>query len=248
VVDEVDQVGLALLTHLVEDPASFLVAFGEIVSRTPRDTTAVLLAGATDRSLLTVTTAVVVDSVDPETIMARVRPFAGIAPLAQHQVVVTPYAGVMNLHAAEGQYGQGEPVGRSGLLNAITPALAAELAALLRSASAYLVQLRSLGGATADVPSDATAFAHRGAQFQVNALGVDAREVDRHWLRIRPYLGGIYLPFETEEDAARLGDVYPPATLERLRALKRDLDRGNLFRDNFNVDPAAAVPVTAIRG
>jgi hypothetical protein len=133
----------------------------------------------------------------------------------------------------------------------ITPALAAEFAALVRSTSAHLVQVRSLGGATADVSPDATAFAHREAQFQVNALGVDAREVDRHWVRVRPHLGGVYLPFETDEDPARLGDVYPPATLERLRALKRRLDPDNLFRDNFNVDhggtttdaaPASAPP------
>jgi hypothetical protein len=248
VVDQVDQVGLALLTHLVDDPASFLVAFGKVVSSAPRDTTAVLLAGAADRVPLAATTAVVVDSADPETIMARVRPFVGLAALVQHQVVVTPYTGVMNLHAAEEPHGQAEPVGRSGLVDAITPALAEELEALLRSGSFYFVQLRSLGGATADVPPDATAFAHRGAQFQVNVLGVDVREVDRHWMRIRPHLGGVYLPFETDEDPARLGEVYPPATLERLRTLKRELDPGNLFRDNFDVDPAAAAPVTAMCG
>jgi FAD/FMN-containing dehydrogenase len=44
VVDEVDQVGLALLTYLVQDPASFLVAFGEVASSAPRDTTTMLLA------------------------------------------------------------------------------------------------------------------------------------------------------------------------------------------------------------
>jgi FAD/FMN-containing dehydrogenase len=97
------------------------------------------------------------------------------------------------------------------------------------------------------VPPDATAFHHRGARFQVNALGVDGREVDRHWLRIRPYLGGVYLPFETDVDPARVVDVYPSATLERLRTLKRELDPGNLFRDNFNVDPAVATPVTVTR-
>lgn len=43
VVDEVDQVGLALLTHLAQDPASFLVA-----SSAPRDTTTALLAGPGD--------------------------------------------------------------------------------------------------------------------------------------------------------------------------------------------------------
>ena len=153
VVDEVDQVGLALLTHLVQDPASFLVAFGEVASSAPRDTTAVLLAGPGDTGPLALTIAVVVDSADRDTIVARLQPFVELAPLVQHQVVVTPYAGVMNLHATEEQqHGRGEPVGRSGLLNAITPAFGAEIAALLRSGSVQLVQLRSLGGATADVP------------------------------------------------------------------------------------------------
>jgi FAD/FMN-containing dehydrogenase len=238
VVDEVEQVGLALLTHLVQDPASFLVAFGEVASGAPRDTTTMLLAGPGGAGPLALTSAVVVDSpADRERIVARLEPFVELAPLVQHQVVVTPYAGVMNLHPAEEQHGRGEPVGRSGLLNAITPAFGAEIAALLRSGSVHLFQLRSLGGATADVPPDATAFAHREAQFQVNALGTDAREVDRHWTRIRPHLSGIYLPFETDQHPARLGEAFPPATIERLRALKRELDPRNLFRDNFNVEP-----------
>ena len=101
VVDEVDQVGLALLTHLVQDPASFLVAFGEVASSAPRDTTAVLLAGPGDTGPLALTIAVVVDSADRDTIVARLQPFVELAPLVQHQVVVTPYAGVMNLHATE---------------------------------------------------------------------------------------------------------------------------------------------------
>ena len=236
-VDEVDEVGLALLTHLVQDAASFLVAFGEVAGGAPRDTTAELLAAPGDASSLVSMTAVVVASADRETIAARLQPFVELAPLVQQQVVVTPYAAVMNIHAAEEQHGRGEPAGRSGLLNAITPASGAELAALLRSGSAQLFQLRSLGGATADVPPDATAFAHREARFQVNALGDDARALDRHWTRIRPHFSGIYLPFETDQDPARLGEAFPPATLERLRALKRQLDPRNLFRDNFNVDP-----------
>lgn len=97
--------------------------------------------------------------------------------------------------------------------------------------------MRSLGGATADVAADATAFAHRDAQFQVNALGVDAHEMDRHWGPIRPLLDGIYLSFESDLALARLGEAFPPATLRRLRALKRELDPLNVFRDNFNIDP-----------
>ena len=76
--------------------------------------------------------------------------------------------------------------------------------------------------------------------------------MDRHWTRIRPHLGGIYLPFETDQHPARLGEVFPPATIERLRALKRELDPRNLFRDNFNVDPGGtttdAAPAATVPG
>jgi FAD/FMN-containing dehydrogenase len=240
VVDEVDEIGLALMTHVVDDPASFLVAFGEVASSAPRDTTAELLAGPGSTGPLGLTTAVVVDSADHDTIAARTKPFLKLAPIVQRRVLVTPCAGLMNLHPAWQQDGRGEPVGHSGLLNAITPAFAAEAAALLRSGSSQLFQVRTLGGATADMPPEATAFAHREARFQVNALDADARELDGHWERIRPHLDGIYLPFETDRGSATLGGAFPRATLVRLRALKHELDPHNLFRDNFNVDPAAA--------
>ena len=59
-------------------------------------------------------------------------------------------------------------------------------------------------------------------------------------------------PFETDQHPTRLGEVFPPATIERLRALKRELDPRNLFRDNFNVDPGGtttdAAPAAAVPG
>ena len=32
--------------------------------------------------------------------------------------------------------------------------------------------------------------------------------------------------------------MYPPATLERLRRIKAELDPGNVFRQNHNITPA----------
>jgi hypothetical protein len=237
VVEEVDQVGLAFLTYRVQDPAGFLVAFGEVASGAPRDATAELIVGSAGSGPLIATVVAMVNSTNHDDIVSRLEPFLALAPVVQHQVVITPYAGVMNLQAGGEHRGQGDRVGRSGLLTAITPAFAAGTAALLRSGSVDFFQMRSLGGATADVPADATAFAHRGAQFQVNALGVDAHEMDRHWGPIRPLLDGIYLSFESDLAPARLGEAFPPATLRRLRALKRELDPLNVFRDNFNIDP-----------
>ena len=35
----------------------------------------------------------------------------------------------------------------------------------------------------------------------------------------------------------RIGEAWPPATLARLRELKKRYDPDNVFRDNFNIDP-----------
>jgi FAD/FMN-containing dehydrogenase len=48
---------------------------------------------------------------------------------------------------------------------------------------------------------------------------------------------GVYLSFETDTRTERLGDAFPAATLERLRALKERYDPDNVFRDNFNIAP-----------
>ena len=42
---------------------------------------------------------------------------------------------------------------------------------LLATGVVFFFQMRSMGGAVADVPVDATAFAHRSARFQLNAFG-----------------------------------------------------------------------------
>jgi FAD/FMN-containing dehydrogenase len=40
------------------------------------------------------------------------------------------------------------------------------------------------------------------------------------------------------DDEARAGEVYPPATLERLRQVKQRYDPTNVFHHNLNIEPA----------
>jgi hypothetical protein len=87
-----------------------------------------------------------------------------------------------------------------------------------------------------DIAPDATAYAHRDANFSVVALGGNRSRLDAQWdTLISPHATGLYLSFETDPRPERIEDAFPPATLRRLRALKSELDPGNLFRDNFNV-------------
>lgn len=79
---------------------------------------------------------------------------------------------------------------------------------------------------------DATAFAHRSARFAVSATGSRATGIDDAWSTLEPHGLGSYLSFDTRPDAALVPRVFPPATLARLRAVKREVDPGNVFRDN----------------
>jgi hypothetical protein len=174
-----------------------------------------------------------VDSSDPDTIIERLQPFANIAPLYSQSVQLLPYASVMANAHGESNTGQGEPVSRTGLLDHITPAFAAAAARLIRSGAVYFFQIRAVGGAISDINPDATAYAHRSANFSVVAMGSNQQRLNDAWEELYPFFDGIYLSFETDTRPERLFDAFPPKTLSRLRELKARVDPDNMFRDNF---------------
>jgi hypothetical protein len=238
--DEVVEVGWAKLTLVAPDIEALLSEFGRVASEADRDTTVFLVTGAPRQGQSIVQLFAMVDASDPDVIIERLTPFAELGMLAQQDVVVTPYRNVMAEAAdvgPDGHQGFGEPVSRSALLPALTPEFARDAAKLLQSGLVGFFQLRTMGGAIADVAAGATAFAHRSAAFQVTAMGGDDAALSAAWDRLRPHFDGLYLSFETELRPERLLDAFPEPTLGRLRALKRRYDPDNVFRDNFNIDP-----------
>ena len=175
-------------------------------------------------------TTTVIDSADPERIIELLQPMAAIAPLLGQAVQVAPYQAVVQAPSAM-QYSEGEPVTRSGLLAQVTPEFAAGAERLIRSRRSFFFQIRALGGATADVAPDATAFAHRWANFSVVAFGANRGHLDAVWDELGPFEGA-YLSFETDPRPERLQEAFPPDTLARLREIKRRYDPDNVFRDN----------------
>ncbi len=59
------------------------------------------------------------------------------------------------------------------------------------------------------------------------------------WDEVYEHFGGLYLSFETDLRPERLGDAFPPTTIEHLRGQKSRYDPDNVFRDNFNIAPQA---------
>ena len=229
-VDEVTDVGWAQLAHDASDTAGFLERWGAAVEASPRELTSFLIMGGGT----TAQTMTVVDSTDPDTIIDMLQPLAEIAPLLQQQVELKSYAAVMANSTGAPHSGSGEPLFRSGLIEHITPAFAQAIASLLATGLVPFFQIRSVGGAVNDTPSDATAYAHRSANFSIAAVGSSPR-LNAEWAKLGEHFSGLYLSFETDQSPERLGEAFPSATLARLRSLKNEVDPRNVFRDNFNV-------------
>jgi FAD/FMN-containing dehydrogenase len=143
----------------------------------------------------------------------------------------------------------GFDAGTNVLVDRFAPGAAEAILEHLETSSAQMAaaQLRVLGGAMARVPDAATAFGHRGAKMMVNvaALYEDPGDGPEH----EAWVGSLATALSDGSSAAYVGFLgadgehgvrraYPPATLERLAAVKRRYDPDNLFRLNPNVQPA----------
>ena len=124
----------------------------------------------------------------------------------------------------------------------------AAIEGLTGTAVPVVVAVRSLGGAFARVPSDATAFAHRDAEAMVvgmvilpeTATDADVERALEPWRTVAAYGTGTYINFQGSATDDDLASAYPPATYARLAAVKSSYDPGNLFALNHNVEPDAA--------
>jgi FAD binding domain/Berberine and berberine like len=144
-------------------------------------------------------------------------------------------------------------VARTMFVDAIDRGVSETIFEYLQSSDATMrvAQLRVLGGAMARVPSDATAFAHRRSRIMVNVAaffeGPEDRVVREAW--VNDFVGalqqedtGAYVGFVGDEGEARIRQVYPGATWDRLAAVKARYDPTNLFRLNQNIPPIPRDP------
>ena len=109
-----------------------------------------------------------------------------------------------------------------------------------------VIMIEIYGGAVARVASDATAFGHRDALFNLGILAISndpaidvaqktwARDA---WQKALPYsTGGAYVNYMSEGEDVHA--AYSDARLQRLATIKAQYDPANLFRFNQNIPPA----------
>lgn len=138
-------------------------------------------------------------------------------------------------------------VGGNALLAELGDEAVDELVSFRERHPASVLLLRSLGGAYADVAQEDTPFPARDATWFAMAGAFDipgvldvAGRADALRLEERlDALGcGFYGNFTTSTDAALAAKMFPPPTMARLAAVKREWDPQNLLRRNHNVLPA----------
>jgi FAD/FMN-containing dehydrogenase len=103
-----------------------------------------------------------------------------------------------------------------------------------------------MGGAITQVAEADTAFSGRHGGHTFNITGMtetaDGFEEEREWVRdfwsaLAPHHTGVYVNFLMDEGEERVRQAYGPDKYDRLKALKRQWDPGNVFRLNQNIPP-----------
>ncbi|MDA0633979.1 FAD-binding protein [Nonomuraea sp. MCN248] len=184
------------------------------------------------------------DGADPELAAGAIDPIRRLGTVISDDVAPMPYAATL-------VDGVTPPPGvrlvtRSAFTERTSvPAVLGILAEAGTSDGAPFIWIRGVGGAVSRVPADATAYAHRQAELMVATVVVGPQPVveaagpalDAIWARLAPHVDGAYAGFlssAAEEDVAA---IYPARTRERLAAVKRRYDPGNLFARNHNIRP-----------
>jgi FAD/FMN-containing dehydrogenase len=178
----------------------------------------------------------------------------GQQALAPFRALATPIADLLHPLSYDEMYppenGEESPVASASTMfvDTVDENAGAEILGRLGESTAQMpvAQLRVLGGAMAQVPADATAFAHRSRRIMVNLAAVyGARAeapVHEAWLAraaasLRSGDDGAYVNFLGDEGPERVHAAYPGRTWDRLRAVKRRYDPQNVFHVNQNVPP-----------
>ena len=124
------------------------------------------------------------------------------------------------------------------------------LAEVRASQRSPFITVRSVGGAVSRIPGNATAYPHRQAElmFVTTTAGpkpaVEAARpaLDAIWGRLAPHVNGAYANFLTAATEQDVAAIYPTQTYQRLAAVKRQYDPGNLFARNHNIRPRPVIP------
>ncbi|NJP28605.1 FAD-binding oxidoreductase [Microbispora sp. SCL1-1] len=229
-----------------QEAAAVLQGWADLLRAAPEELTSIAnlanpLAGG---PLAPIEVQVAFDGDDPHLAARAIDPIRRLGTVIADDVALRPYADTLvdGMVAPPGirLFTRSGFVGRESVPEALRI-----LAAAGAAEGAPFISVRSLGGAVARVPGDATAYAHRRAELMIGTTVAGPAPVveaalpglEAIWGRLAPHVSGAYVNFLASAGEEDVAAVYPPRTYERLAAVKRQWDPGNLFARNHNVRP-----------
>ncbi len=168
-----------------------------------------------------------------------IEPLMHIGSVTTTNIQVKDYADVLEeAHPPEGI----RVIVNNAFVETMTDEVIDYLANTLGKPATPFVQMRSLGGAMAQVPQDSTAFAHRNSEVWLMVptfVPVDAADdvIDKAlvtWKGIQRFSCGAYSCF-ISDSKADISTLYPLKTYQRLLEVKKKYDPENIFNQNFNI-------------
>jgi FAD/FMN-containing dehydrogenase len=183
---------------------------------------------------------------DPEAGGRVLAPFRALATPIVDMLQTQPYA---DMYPPDDDDYHPLAVARTMFVDRIDRGVGETIMEHLNSSDAAMrvAQLRVLGGESARVPADATAYAHRASRIMINVAafyeGPDDKPVREAWVAefvaaLHQGDTGAYVNFLVDEGEARVRAAYPGTTWDRLAVIKGRYDPTNLFRLNQNIPPA----------
>ena len=183
----------------------------------------------------------------PEDGDAATRPFRELAPVVVDLFGPMPYVAMQSMLDAlypRGVWNYFRSAFFDDLDDATTAAIASSYSQMPNAMSE--LHIHHLGGAMGRVPADATAFGTRDKEFIFNVVArtptAEGYDGVVAWARAATAALGpdaaSYVNFTGEADQDRVRASYPPATYERLVAVKDRYDPTNMFHLNQNIRPS----------
>lgn len=178
---------------------------------------------------------------------AALAPLLALDEVTEEELGVRSYPDIL-LETPEFDPDQPIPplIGANALIHEVDDDAVEQLVSFRKSHPASVLFLRSLGGAYGDVPQDSTAFPARDAAWFAMTWAFDVPGMldddDRAQIRseavaIEALGEAVYGNFNPTTDPTLVGRMFPPSTMARLSAIKREWDPRNMFSRNHNVRP-----------
>lgn len=229
---ELSKVGYAQILAEVDPAGEVLQRLDGVLEAAPRELTTALVMSSQGTKTNALITAVVATN-DEQAIRHALEPLLGIGDVALQQALITPYTSLVPRYHQHANVGQMKSATTNGLVTDVTPAVARAIAETAGGSTPVLIQMRSLGGAVADVDPSATAFSHRHQRSLVTASSFPPygyQALSRAWEPVAGHADGAYVNFESNPDKAAFDRTYPGAVGTRVAELWKRYDPEGVLR------------------